>query len=1030
MERFSADYIRQQPEYRYLVHRDTGQVIQTCVEDGEVKLRFGHHSGPPGNNAVRLPQRPSRQVSVNSGASGSVSHSAVFHLTTKEPDHLTVAPKSTNVRKKDFRLQRRAGGVAGQSENNASTDFHQQGPTNGTAELSTDTQSRDSEGRKTTTRTRASRDARNKDIGQENTGDTARHFTDPANIDPNRQGQAARLPRVARNSDAYGHEDKESEGNAGLSTSTNNRDAQEHRETGGTAAQSMHRDEQKDVGGQRNSDSRASEHSTETEKRDDFHGRKEAASSGNFNHTYERTGFSVHRHADGSVAHAPVDGVSVTEPSADTRNDLDNVNGMCQTNDETTQRAAAREDDGETSTERSEVQGMKKAKTTTSQRKQLGVSRSASRETASRGKASSCTKKVNDKTQTHRKSRKALITASLRSSSFDPRQQTRKMSPGKEDGDNVRQIGSAESEAETKNACHAARDVSTPCKMKTATPKNGDTRNEPDEGLFLSVFENKNGNDSDLSRANKHVTDYKLPTQLTSKTGLDRFMNDNESKTQPPGTVRQSLGSFRGLTISEKADKDDRITEQAILDEDDRITEQAALDEDDRITEQAALPVDRICSTANAHVSRSQGHTAQIDRPERDQLLTASEACVAAEDQWVDAESYSGYPRPVTRVDVIETHTPRNTTGVHTAHDQLSEPEDSVSQNKGTEDTVAPASVVIPVIIVDDVSTEADGSEYSEDVDAVSIDADEYLALIRCVQSDAKNGDFSSNARGSQDSQNVLSRLTSRVLREHYSNSKSSLDVPNYPKLSQERMPSRWEDKFRGPQTGSDFTRRYSTPAALEAAGLRRKLTLATYNVEFQSYTALKPQTPRDSSSLPNVRRDSLLPPSESGSRRGSLKSATSSRRSSVSSAGPVRWDLGLSDTSSLSRQVSWAGNVPSARNLCRRRHSAQGVYSGKPAGTARDPHGWRSREIHQLDEEQLTEPGQCPRKQSETKSSDLQAIRRMSTVSAASTGRSRRASRVDSMTGEEVDALGLLMRQASQVKQASLLLLRIYTFR
>lgn len=1014
MERFSADYIRQQPEYRYLVHRDTGHVIQTCVEDGEVKLRFGHHPGPPGNNTVRLPERPSRQVSVNSGVSGSVSHSVVFHLTTKEPDHLAVAPQSTNVRKKDFRLQRRAGGVAGQSENNASADIHQQGLIKGTAELSTDTQRRDSHGQKITTRTRASRDAGNKDIGQENTGDIARHFTDPANIEPHGQGQAVRLPRDARNSDVYGHEDIESEGNAGMSTSTNNRDAQEHRETGGTAAQSMHR-EQKEVGGRRNFDSRTSEHSTETEKCDDFHGRKEVArlSAGNFNHTFERTGFGVHRHADSSVAHAPVYDVSVTEPHADTRNDLDNVNDMCETDDETTQRAAAREDDGETCAERSEVQGVKKTNTTTAQRKPLGVSRSASKETASKGKASSCSKKVTDKTQTHRRSRKTLITASLRNSSYDPRQQTRKITRGKEDGDNVRQIGSAESEAETKNACHAASDVSTPCKMKTATPNNGDTRNEPDEGHFLNVFENKNGNDSELSRADKHVTDYKLPTQLTSQTGLDRFMNDNELKTQPSGTARQFLGSFRGLTISEEADKDDRITEQA------------ALDEDDRINEQAALPVDTICSTANAHVSRSQGHTTQIDRPERDQLLTGSSACVGAEDQWVDAESYSGYPKPVTRVDVIETHTPRNTTGVHTAHGQLSEPEDTVSQNKGAEDTVTPASVIIPVIIVDDVSTEADGSEYSEDADAVSIDADEYLALIQCVQSDAKNGDFSSNARGSQDSQNVLSRLTSRVLWEHYSNNKSSLDVPNYPKLSQERMPSRWEDKFPGPQTGSDFTRRYSTPAALEAAGLRRKLTPATYNVEFQSYTALKPQTPRDSSSLPNVRRDSLLPPSEAGSRRGSLKSAMSSRRSSVSGAGPVRWDLGLSDTSSLSRQVSWAGNVPSTRNLSRRRHSsAQGMYSGKPAGTAHDPHGWRSREIHQLDEEQLTEPGQCPRKQSETKSSDLQAIRRMSTVSATSTGRSRRASRVDSMTGEEVDALDLLMRQASQVKRASLLLL------
>nr|KAG5712871.1 hypothetical protein BaRGS_007468 [Batillaria attramentaria] len=78
--RFSQSYIRQQPEYRYLVNKDTDHVIQTCFEDGQVKLRFGHKQDPPQDDTVRLPKRPPGHKG-GSSTSSSLSHSSVYHLT-------------------------------------------------------------------------------------------------------------------------------------------------------------------------------------------------------------------------------------------------------------------------------------------------------------------------------------------------------------------------------------------------------------------------------------------------------------------------------------------------------------------------------------------------------------------------------------------------------------------------------------------------------------------------------------------------------------------------------------------------------------------------------------------------------------------------------------------------------------------------------------------------------------------------------------------------------------------------------------
>lgn len=1002
MERFSGDYIRQQPEYRYLVHRDTSQVIQTCVEDGEVKLRFGHQPGPPGDDVVRLPQRPGRPTSVNSVTSGSVSHSVVYHLTTAEPNQLNVASQSMHVRNEEFRRQRQAGGIAGQPENKANTDFHGQGQTEGTTELSTDIESKDTHEQKITTCTRTSRDAGNKDVGQENSRDIARHSTDLANENSRGQKQTKDIAGLSRDASngASNREQKESEGTAGLSTNTQYRGVHRQRETWGDAGELMHT-EKRGIRGQRNGDSCTSRRPTETVKHEDFHGQREGVrmSAGNFSHTYRQTNsIDVQRHAARSVPYSTVEDVSVTELSTDTRNDIDEVNDMRLMDEDTTNRATTREKERETGEERPVFQGEKKTKRSTVQQKQSGMSKSASKQQTSKGKLSFCGKKVNDKIQRHRKN-KVLIAACLSRSSHNPPQQTRKVTPVKEDTDSVQQSGPEDSGAR-EHACHDFVHVPSPC--KTDMSESGDTCNtrrnyEWGESLFLNAPGNKNRNDYELSRTDEHPTGYELPTQTISQTSLDRFiMNDKELNTQHFGTAKRGVGSFRGLIITEEADDGDRITEQA------------------------ALQIDTVRSTANARVSCSQVHAARIDRPEEDRLLMA-------EDLGVDAASCSGFPRPVTRVDVIEAHSPRNTACVDTGHDRLREPEDTGSQEQGAKDTETPASFTIPVIVVDDVSAEADGSEYSEDVDAVSIDADEYLALSQCVQSGGNNEGFSSNTQGLQNSQNdVLNRLTSRVLRDYYKNSEPLLNVPEYPKLSQERMPSRWEDEPQERRAGSDYIRRYSVPAALQTAGPRRTLTPATYNVEFQSYTALRPYTSPVPSALHHASGESLLPPSETGSRRASLKSAmSSSRRSSMSGVGAVRWDLGLTDTSPLNRQVSWAGHAPSTSNVSRRRHSSvHGIHGEERVGTIHTPLDWRPRETPVPAEEPGTGQGQWSRKHSDTRSSDLQAVRRMSTTSTTSAGRNRRASRVDSVVGGEIDAHALLTRQASQVKRVFPILL------
>ncbi|KAL8572081.1 hypothetical protein ACOMHN_026706 [Nucella lapillus] len=365
-----------------------------------------------------------------------------------------------------------------------------------------------------------------------------------------------------------------------------------------------------------------------------------------------------------------------------------------------------------------------------------------------------------------------------------------------------------------------------------------------------------------------------------------------------------------------------------------------------------------------------------------------------------------------------------------------------VTSDHGKDDYATLTGFTIPAIVVDKASTLGDASNYSDDVDAVSIDAEDYLTSTQSGKS------------GNQDSSSAQS-FKQKVhnwyqLADPHVNAEWKLNVPPNPELQEENVSS-----TPYPQSSQhvlksrlENTHIYNSSAALELSGLRTTLTPSPYNVEFNANTSQGPRSPHTDISIyavskprasPHKSRHSPRPsttdctfqgrrsstvsktltPKGTGTHRAPQlsegaqpRSAISSRRSSVNS---VHWDQAVTDPLALSRQTSWEGNrsEPPTHPALRRRHStALGIRHEKLLDMA-DP-----AIIAQLSS--ASDPsmgggvGSSPDFRRHSMGAALQdptGERRLSTASALSGVPSQRSSLLNQ---EELDAAELA-RQASQ---------------
>ncbi|KAK7103419.1 dentin sialophosphoprotein-like [Littorina saxatilis] len=673
-------------------------------------------------------------------------------------------------------------------------------------------------------------------------------------------------------------------------------------------------------------------------------------------------------------------------------------------------------------------------------------------------------KKAQDKLQTQRR-KKAIVTASLRGSP-DMKKETETGRQNEEDASGIEQASTAASKSELED--HRYRGIRcSSASLQTAVSRYGNSgekqeRVEVQKGKSLlqakdTDVENCHSENPLKEQSLQKCVHTQEVSPKTDTTSDENYRSQLPRPEQVPHTLQKEMSLVEDQPNDEPGRRKDQANDMErkndkALDAEKRKDEtndvgrrkDQANDADRRKDE--AVVVERKSDQANdaeirfdhnvTSVDASQPtdknsssndrvQTDNINSAEKDQFLTNSDA--KSDEHQADSESVTAFPTPVTRVDVTESRTNRNKSDVSavtviTTDNYLEDSEETRNQNEGEENEESPSRFIIPVVVVDDASNDSDVSDYSDDVDAVSINADEYLALVQCVQSDHHEGDGPSSAPQMNDKEELLNRLTSRVLRNHFKNTR--LKVPQSPKMSDEKMPlRREEDVSNRLKAGSDQIRRYSIPAALEAAGLRRALTPFTYNVEFDSYTAFRPNTPRDSASRevppqsPTQSHNLLLPPATSGGVGGggeSLKSALSSRRSSTASAGPLRYDRGLSESSAFNRQVSWAQGSGA---VSRRRHSSvhSKHFSDPCNSTLHNHHKFAL--SHHLNGPILEDSDDLERLrrgsvQSSRRYSEA-GSRRMSTVSGVSGG-GRRASRVDSNLAEDFEAHHL-SRQPSQ---------------
>ena len=1078
MERFPGDYIRQQPEYRYLVYKDAGHVIQTCVEDGEVKLCFGHiHPTLPQDNVARLPKQQERGQR-SGGRPRVVSHSAAYHLTTDRRHHPATSasalgtgtdltdtgtspqsvrpssnvPKNTGLCEGSLRqseervaegdekqekedtglpktgLSEAAGfkdahdqmqtctGCAGEQiaadilkngsgvvepedwtekvhkeigethlsvpglETGSSGDINVDVPTRG-QNLHTENRS---DNEKRTLMTFSAKDTRSRKVDDDQqlgvfASVYAKEKVSQENMD---KGEATWTIPVTNSDEAISRNGveivgeqqwtdfaKQTAGRPRLLISTDNNDADSLSEIALTPGRG-HRATSEvtqmeniatDTGCKDNvlaDVGLMNEHITKQDSRNIHNQRGSAAII-----PPDTSEYASNSRQDNPVEHKggfndikePPNGSNIpnkSEISADISYAKDmtikNLFARTKAGEVCSASGAApgsstapgsRKQQGNTHTGQSGTRETKGNKKTKIPGKKFRVSKQVGKQNVSNRHGSSCSRKSTPRTTPRRSA--GTTDGIVGCSTYKPSNVLYELGSGETVAHVQTQSGSAESESEKWKLQH----ITIP---KLASFEKSE----------LTISRGTDSRRLEPMRSN-HVENDTPNRDLFLFEKLPRGQVSAEPCTDAKGVSNDEIKSHLYLSqihtpeLSEMAMQVDKMASN-----------------DTEIDLQAPQRVDTgtlAVNLAPQHVVHGTG----IDHIQPHPVLT--DTATDSREQQLDSDSLCEHPCPVTRVDVVETRPPKNTDKPDFAALEDVKCTDGITDVDRVGDSSA--AFTVPVIIVDEASTGDSLSEYSEDIDAVCIDADEYLALVQFTQSENCEDFNSLKATPTQINHKALNQLTDRLLRQHYSATSSpKLNIPDNPKLSEEKMPSpRLHTRSAVLRPEINRARRYSTPAALELTGLRKKLTPATYNVEFQSNTVYTPCTPRpDSTPAQNVLRSSsprsstptssskmprapsksptaqdlaspslLGPPSgPEEPTRGSLRSAMSSRRSSTASAGAgVHWEEGLSYRSGLSRQVSWSGHTDTTNTTTTRPSTVQGYPGFGPSVDRRRRH-------------------------------------------------------------------------------------------
>ncbi|XP_076442620.1 uncharacterized protein LOC143281316 [Babylonia areolata] len=1124
MDRFSADYIRQQPEYRYLVYKDSGHVIQTCVEDGEVKLRLGPHPPAATRNIVMLPHRAHRRSSTKSGTSSTASHFTVSHITTarahssatsdnssiEDPDkerhhqrqvvdrgdfcsrsgetdyslkHGSVC--ATDVGKEPAKDDGHNENKAHQRTNHSSQyirseagakpptrreDIYSDNKTDGQAEFSDDVGYTGASDLRQRTDNIEKRPMTENTDAVNNTGAITRTSTDERivteRVSNPSVGQTAVLSSDIGQRSVTGHKDhipsvNGDKINVGFhpltpieEQSTTMRNKNGHMKTGGVTVLSADTE---------------SKHATGIEvygnladpvneaTRNDITNAEISCGSvtgqENPSHSVNIDGSNAPKTAGRSrgipYIHGQTDGVKQNEEHISGQSDGIGFT-LGQTLSPSTYFSVGNQEqftntvkdvnkvgemdgtkyghvytDENPDMERIHKNGNAQSKNCNLQRNETTemkvgsprISRPVAKQQTSKANGDVRNKNRGSKFQKCKK-KKEMATANSKFSRRKSNREVTRQKRGKQNGIISQQSRSVDLQPQTSDS-HRGSALST---FSANVPLRGDCLTAD---VNKCQKEQVNRNSGCLSDKERQVTLSNTSGVLFHSESPPDNANGREKCTLSIDPSKQVTWSFDTLVTDGKTDANDSIMNRAMN------------------------QIDAAYCAASVNVGQNPRQDAQIDASEEDRYLMAGKACAEAERD-LDSNSLHEYPRPVTRVDVIETQPQKNTTsksdadhhvrnskfsktenglstheeeinhektyhvkssvitdavkssplstnvaGCHVAPDlrearliqngtktvmkthlavsvsdtspaescptrthmtssgtatdlpQRTEVISLADQGKGDDATLT--CFTVPVIIVDEASTVGDDSDYSDDIDAVVIDAEQYLTFAQNVQSE-NHREASSTAQS-------------------YNHEGSVLNVPPNPELSWENMPS--APCVKSPQhvlrPGLDSNHRYSTTAALELSGLRTSLTPSTYNVEFNTQSVyglrwpcedtttshhnfrqspskpstpatwhhasrhrhkpstsgcvLPGRTPSSSARVPTSRRVALddlsfrTPHTADGSHHSNLKPATTTnRRSSVSSLGTVP----------LYRQVSWEGNRPDppVHRPVRRRHS------------------------------------------------------------------------------------------------------------